>query len=618
MDNLKDTFEKIRQLNITGESEVAFKILSDLADNNSGLKKDPIFILEMAQTLLGMSKFNEALKCFQKVLDTESNNIYAKKGILKSTHKLNQPIQLEFLKEIFELDKDDVDIKNILSDLLIKNRQSNASNNPIYCLKNSQLIDKEQIISAINYILNSSAVLNKEIVLFDAFIHIITNNKILYPDTNLTEIIDIILSYIHIFDYDRETELKKNIFKYYKIYKSDYETLKYLLKIVKTDNLDDIFFEILSVTLKESNLKSNEKDKIIYRLNVLRKKSQNLKFKNILLNEIEILQKKTLLKSKPRKIHVLLTTACNLKCIMCYIPKKSSAYEINRQFIDFIVDTIPYLENITWQGGEVFLHNKFQDLFELAGKHNVKQNIITSGLLLNQKIIDSVMKYNTELTISIDSVDKQTYEKIRCGANFKQLLKNLEIIKKYKNKKYFNYNMTSVIMSLNYNQLDSLVDFAISHGFNLVSFQKVICNHDNKFLSLTKEQEKEVFKNINKLKRKYENVIKIQTDISVDEQNSSCELPEIQNNEVPKENKNNDDTLFCFAPWTQIFFDFDNVVKIDCNSIPLMLASKGGIWNNENIVTYRKSIIDKKFTYCNQFCYDNADHRTKTKKLSDI
>lgn len=623
MKNIKDLFEKVRYYNSDGQSKTAFELLINATKNNSNLKKDIIFNLELGQTLLGLSQFNDALECFQKVLAIEKNNIYAQKGKIKCLYKLKKHIDIKFLQKIFEADKNDLDIRYIFADILIINKKYDLClsiiKDPFYPITKTVFTNKKQIISAINYILQSPIFSDKNAILFELFQYVIKNK--IPPENDLTNtIIDIILRYLHNIDYNKQISLKEDILKHYNTNKSSFETIKYLIKIIKTDDLKDIFFDILCTNLKSGILTVYEKNKITDKLNSLIKKSKNLKFKNIILNEIEILQRKTSLKSKPRKMHVLLTSVCNLKCIMCYIPKRNFGYTINEKFIKFIKKSIPYLETLTWQGGEVFLHKKFKELFELAGKHEVKQNIITSGLLLDAQLINLIMKYDTDLTISIDSADPETYEKIRLGANFKKLSENLEILKKYKKIKNFHYQITSVIMAINYKQIENLVIFAISYGFNLISFQKIICNHDNQFLSLTVEQEKETYANIQKLKAEYENLIKIQTDIFIDEDKPlpKASEAEIKENDSPKPNKNDNDNLFCFAPWTQIFFDFDNVVKIDCNSMPLMLASKGGIWNNENIVTYRKAIVNNKVTYCNQFCYDTADHKKKTEKFKDL
>jgi len=604
--NIKKIFEEIHFLNLNGQSLTAVKLLKNIAKKDLNLKNNLQFTLEIGQSLLGASKFKQALKYFTTVLKKDASNIYAIKGRIKSLHGLNKRIPFYLILKTFESDKNDIDIKYILSDILLKKKHYASylaiNGDVLYCLKNSVSICKKQVESCINFILKDTNTYNKNKLLYDFFGYLI-KYKLEYKK-NAEIVSNAILKYSSVIPQETTTEFKKNIFNYYNNNKTVYETILYLLKIIKTDSPSDIFLDILCVSIKQNSLTENEKNSIIKILGKLYRKILNLKIKNILLNEIEILQKKTILKSKPRQLHVLLTTACNLKCIMCYIPQQNRTYEINEKFLQFIKDTLPYLQTITWQGGEVFLFKEFKNLFEMAGQNAVKQRIITSGLLFNHEFINLVSKYDTEITVSIDAPCAEIYENIRVGANFKLLLKNLELLKEQKTKKYFSYNMTCVLMSLNFTKIKELVEFALFYGFNRIYFQKVSCSSENKFLCLTAIQENEAVKIIKELKIKYSNLIMIETDIlPIKDIDQKLNVTNVQINK--KQLKTEKDTnLFCFAPWMQLFFDFDDTLKIDCNSMPLMLAGKGGIWNNENIVTYRKSIIARKFTYCNQFCYD--------------
>ena len=100
MKNIKDLFEKVRYYNSDGQSKTAFELLINATKNNSNLKKDIIFNLELGQTLLGLSQFNDALECFQKVLAIEKNNIYAQKGKIKCLYKLKKHIDIKFIQKI--------------------------------------------------------------------------------------------------------------------------------------------------------------------------------------------------------------------------------------------------------------------------------------------------------------------------------------------------------------------------------------------------------------------------------------------------------------------------------------------------------------------------------------
>jgi len=134
--------------------------------------------------------------------------------------------------------------------------------------------------------------------------------------------------------------------------------------------------------------------------------------RNRLLNELEISQRKTILESKPRILLVTLTNRCNLHCYMC--GRGDSDWEISPKIAEEIAGLLPYLELITWQGGEVFLTKNFDRLFEKTfGFEYLKQIVITNALLIEEGWAEKIaLRNNVGLTVSIDSVDEKIYEHI--------------------------------------------------------------------------------------------------------------------------------------------------------------------------------------------------------------
>lgn len=169
------------------------------------------------------------------------------------------------------------------------------------------------------------------------------------------------------------------------------------------------------------------------------------RFDNILLNESEIAQRKTILNSKPRVLYCVVTSLCNIKCIMCQIIKQK--WELPERAISEINDLMPYLEIVKWQGGEVFLYKHFEQLMDAAGKNNVSQEIVTNGLLLNERVINKLLNYNVDLYISVDGLTKDVYESIRVGADFDLLINNLQLLKEIKS------GFTNHVMNLGLNVL---------------------------------------------------------------------------------------------------------------------------------------------------------------------
>src|SRR3989339_1074963 len=152
--------------------------------------------------------------------------------------------------------------------------------------------------------------------------------------------------------------------------------------------------------------------------------------KNIQLNNDEFLNGNTILKSHPRCLEVILTNRCNIDCIMCPY-KKERPQDLPYIFIKEISRYFPVIEHVMWSGGEVFLVDYFERLFDEASQHRyLQQWIVTHGGLINKKWAEKIAATNTNLIVSIDTAVKNTYEKIRRGASYDELIENIKNINK--------------------------------------------------------------------------------------------------------------------------------------------------------------------------------------------
>ena len=345
---------------------------------------------------------------------------------------------------------------------------------------------------------------------------------------------------------------------------------------------------------------------------------------NLFLNEQEIAKEKTILKSNPRIMLVMLTNKCNLRCPMCATIHQENQWEISDEFKQYILNNLDNLELITWQGGEVFLYKGFKDLF-LKAKENkyLKQIIITNGLQAN----------HLDLTISIDSIEKDIYEKLRFGASFEQLLKNLECIKqcRIKNNSNITVTMRTTISDENIYTLDKIVDFAINYNINVLIWSPLIME-ENKQYSLKNKTDEDLVvikTNIDKaLNKAQKNKIKIiyllenAEDILnernkkiKEEKNSKQETNFKQECKAEYKCSNTEDNLFmtseksslCFRPWKQIATTVEGKLRPEC----LCLQNIGDIhnckdfeelWNNDFMQEYRRKMI----SFNQQWCCDNC------------
>ena len=266
----------------------------------------------------------------------------------------------------------------------------------------------------------------------------------------------------------------KNYSIYYlaKIYIEQKKYIKALNLLIKTKNLEiqnelkKIFNFIIS-EVKSYNQKG-EYNKTIYLYNkyykLFRFMKDNLFLKNIFLNEYELASKKIFLKSKPRFLLVILSNLCNLKCIMCNQEKKIIKHLNKNVLYKYILKNLVYFEKIIWQGGETLILPYIKDILMETTKYpKLNQTIITNFQSVSDEILDLIIKNNINLIISIDGATKKTYEKIRKGASFETLIKN---INRYNFLKKDNPNLNSflqinfVVLKENYKEMLDIVEFA--------------------------------------------------------------------------------------------------------------------------------------------------------------
>ncbi len=344
-------------------------------------------------------------------------------------------------------------------------------------------------------------------------------------------------------------------------------------------------------------------------------------FNNKILNEIEISQRKTVLESKPRFFEVSLTSRCNLKCVMCEVWKKP--WDIPKETVKEVIEYLPYLGRLRLSGGEVFLSEYFEKLIEKSSYYpNVRMAINTNGLLIDEEWAKKLVKGNIDLTYSIDGVTKDTYEYIRKGAKFEDLLRSINLINKYK-EKYLGdrhkivIGMHIVIMKSNYRQLGQVVDFAQKYNFVFLSINPIqdISGPENIFLHKDREA-------VNFIKKIMPEVIEKARDCGIILHNR---LPEIEDavlyqedlnihNKTSANDKNSfeysdekNSELLCHWPWQHLFVGFCGGVK------PLCICRKEvgnihrnslkGIWNNRMMQLYRQRLLEDNYLdLCNHRC----------------
>jgi organic radical activating enzyme len=143
----------------------------------------------------------------------------------------------------------------------------------------------------------------------------------------------------------------------------------------------------------------------------------------------------------PDHVDVEISSACNMKCPMCYTITDEFKGKVKKQFMDLdlfkkIINECAehgvYSIRISLRG-EPFIHKNVTEMIDYAKKKGIKEvSSLTNNLALNPRFFRELMKAGLDwLTISFDGLG-ETYEWIRKPALFKE---SYEKIKAYKHLK---------------------------------------------------------------------------------------------------------------------------------------------------------------------------------------
>ena len=320
------------------------------------------------------------------------------------------------------------------------------------------------------------------------------------------------------------------------------------------------------------------------------------------------------LNSRPFSLVMLITTRCNISCIMC--GWQNSHAQLPYEAAEKISGLLSTLESLNWQGGEVFLVDYFQEFFvRIADQFpHVNQSISTNGLFIDKNWAKILARANLFITFSIDSTNKETYEYIRKGARFEDLIKGIdnlnEAIEKNNNGNV-NKVIFVVVMKSNYRDLLSFIDFAKKYRFSRIQFVQ-------KFGSLPAEdifepRDPEAMDYLKKLFPQIEEEAK-KSGISVshpfgylfssDSQKSAANKSDILN---PQLNQ----LLKCGCPWYKLTVLPTGEIKPDC----ICQRAVGNIlkddlieaWNSPAMQLYRQKIISNDMRdFCAPACLDGT------------
>jgi MoaA/NifB/PqqE/SkfB family radical SAM enzyme len=184
--------------------------------------------------------------------------------------------------------------------------------------------------------------------------------------------------------------------------------------------------------------------------------------------------------SRPKMMEFEISNICNLECAMCngYF---SSLIRKNREnllplespydesFVKQLEPFIPHLAEAKFLGGEPFLIRTYYQIWDLLIRLNpdVHVSITTNGTIMNNRLIDILKKLKVHIIISIDSLEKENYEKIRINAKFDRVMDHFRYFKEYVKRNHTTLTFAVCPMQQNWKEMPHFLEFCNEQGIRL-------------------------------------------------------------------------------------------------------------------------------------------------------
>jgi radical SAM protein with 4Fe4S-binding SPASM domain len=190
----------------------------------------------------------------------------------------------------------------------------------------------------------------------------------------------------------------------------------------------------------------------------------------------------------PRELQIEVTGSCNLRCKMCLVSYRPALGRregsLSLQTFGMLLDANPQLERVTVQGlGEPLLAPGLFEMVDLAAGRGIQVGFNTNGMLLTADRADRLVRVGLAwLHISLDGARAETYEAIRGGGDFSQVVRNIKALVAVKRKLRTTsprLQLNFVAMRRNVEELPELVGLVADWGLERLWVQNLSHTFDD-------------------------------------------------------------------------------------------------------------------------------------------
>jgi MoaA/NifB/PqqE/SkfB family radical SAM enzyme len=186
---------------------------------------------------------------------------------------------------------------------------------------------------------------------------------------------------------------------------------------------------------------------------------------------------------KPRKPYKLLqvesSLECNLECVMCpWTELRPEAARMSWDTFTRIAEYFPLAQGVDLSGGgEPTTHPRLADMVRVAKEAGCEVGFSTNGTLLDPGLAETLVSLGQDwICFSVDAATAETYERIRQGAEFEAVMRNIEALRDMKiarHSKVPKMMLLFVMMRENFQEMPACVELAYELGVEQIIFKNL-------------------------------------------------------------------------------------------------------------------------------------------------
>jgi len=154
---------------------------------------------------------------------------------------------------------------------------------------------------------------------------------------------------------------------------------------------------------------------------------------------------------------------CNSACGYCDLPLNEGRYEMMRREIRRVFSHL-YQEGLRFlfvQGGEPLVRRDLPEILEDLADLGFHLTLITNGTKFTETLVERLILLQVSISISVDTLDRQRYQRIRGRDQLSEVLHGIKLLKNYPHPRY----LTCIVSNLNRHDAIDIARFARARGF---------------------------------------------------------------------------------------------------------------------------------------------------------